>query len=149
MLKDRVGRKFTSRHRGGDAICSELTFAQSNVLMVVHEKGVLSLKELADALHVSRPSASAMVDKLVEMEVLEREQSQIDRREVRIRVSKSGQLNFCQMEEEILQYITDLLIKLGPDYAAQWCDVYAQIRKIVQAEMLAEATASDTKDTTE
>ena len=146
MLKDRLGHKFSCRQREAEVPCGDLTFAQSNVLIVIEEKGELSLKELADALHVSRPSASTMVDRLVEMGALVREQSKKDRREVRIRLSESGQLQFRQMEEEILEYITGMLGKLGPSYAAQWCEVYAKIREIIQAERASEAAAPNPKD---
>jgi DNA-binding MarR family transcriptional regulator len=146
MLKDRLGHKFSSRHRESGVPCADLTFAQSNVLIVVQEQGELSLKELADALHVSRPSASTMVDRLVEMGALAREQSKVDRREVRIRLSETGQERFRQMEEEMLGYITELLTKVGPEYAAQWCDVYAKVREIIQAERAMEAAGPDVKD---
>ncbi|MCF6287097.1 MAG: MarR family transcriptional regulator, partial [Candidatus Hydrogenedentes bacterium] len=109
MLKDRLGHKFSCRHREAGVPCADLTFAQSNVLIVVQEQGELSLKELADALHVFRPSASTMVDRLVEMGALTREQSKIDRREVRIRLSEAGRERFREMEEEMLEYITELL----------------------------------------
>jgi DNA-binding MarR family transcriptional regulator len=143
MLKDRLGHKFSSRQREAGVPCVDLTFAQSNVLIAVQEQGELSLKELADALHVSRPSASTMVERLVDMGMLMREQSKLDRREVRIRISETGQVHFRQMEEEILEYITELLTKLGPEYATQWCDVYSRLREIIRAEKAAETTAPD------
>ena len=146
MLKDRLGHKFSSRQREAGVPCVDLTFAQSNVLIVVQEQGELSLKELADALHVSRPSASTMVERLVDMGMLVREQSKQDRREVRIRISESGQVQFREMEEDILEYITEILRTLGPDYAAQWCEVYGKIREIIQAEKIAEAAKASLRD---
>lgn len=140
ILKARLCHKFQARAReasGSDAGC-ELTFAQSNVLMVIEERGELSIKDLADALHVSRPSASAMVDRLVEMGMLIREQSQLDRREVRIRLSPAGAVHFQELERQILEYISALLIQLGPSCASQWCEVYARIRDLIAMEKAAE-----------
>ncbi len=141
MLKDRLCHKFQARVRetNDSDICNELTFVQSNVLMAIEERGELSIKELADALHVTRPSASAMVDRLVEMGMLVREQSQQDRREVRVRLSETGGVHFQEMERQILEYISTLLIQLGPSSSAQWCDVYARIREIIALEKRSEA----------
>lgn len=147
MLRNRLGHEFAARQRGDGAQCPDLTFTQCNVVMAVQEQGELSLTELADLLHVSRPSASTMVDRLVEMGLLLREQAEVDRREVRIRLSENGYRQFQQMEEEILCYITELLSKLGPVYSAQWCDVYAKVREIIQAEKPGDATSISTKDT--
>ncbi len=146
MLRNRLGHEFAARQRGGGTLCPDLTFTQCNVVMAVQEMGELSLKELADVLHVSRPSASTMVDRLVEMGFLIREQAEVDRREVRIRLSEEGYLQFQQLEEEILCYITELLTKLGPAYSAQWCDVYSRVREIIEAEKSADTTPISTKD---
>lgn len=148
VLKDRLCHKFQARAReasGADA-CSELTFVQSNVMMAIEERGELSIKELADTLHVSRPSASAMVDRLVEMGMLVREQSQLDRREVRVRLSPSGAVHFQEMERQILEYISALLVQLGPSCSTQWCEVYARIREIIALEKASEATCYEKKE---
>lgn len=136
LLKSRMCQCFEARERCQEAPGhrSDITFAQFNVLLAIEERGEVSLKELADVLHVSPPSASSMVDRLVEMGIVVREQSVIDRREVRIRLSGDSVVRFEAMEAEILQYIADLLGKLGPRHAAQWCEVYARIHEIVELE---------------
>ena len=141
MLKDRLCQKFEvrARNRGVEEHGCDITFAQSNALMAISERGEVSLKELAEILHVSPPSASAMVDRLVEMGLLEREQSTVDRREVRIHLSGEGAYQFQEMEAQILEYIADLLAKLGPEDSARWCDVYARIREIIVSEKSLEA----------
>jgi len=141
MLKDRLCQNFEvrARNRGLDRQGCDITFAQGNALMAISERGEVSLKELADMLHVSPPSASAMVDRLVEMGLLEREQSKVDRREVRIHLSGEGALQFQEMEAQILDYIAELLAKLGPEDSARWCDVYARIREIIALEKSLEA----------
>ena len=148
ILKDRVCHKFQARARETSETdaCSELTFVQSNVMMAIEEWGELSIKELADTLHVSRPSASAMVDRLVEMGMLVREQSQLDRREVRVRLSPSGTVHFQEMERQILEYISALLVQLGPSCSTQWCEVYARIRDIIAIEKATEAAHYEKKE---
>lgn len=151
LLKDRLCHKFQARAReaSGTDPCGELTFVQSNVMMAIEERGELSIKELADTLHVSRPSASAMVDRLVEMGMLVREQSQLDRREVRVRLSPSGAVHFQEMERQILEYISALLIQLGPSCSTQWCEVYARIRDIIAMEKASESAQHEKKEAME
>lgn len=136
LLKSRMCRHFEERDREVEGAGNrfDVTFAQFNVLMVIEERGVVSLKELAEVLHVSPPSASAMVDRLVEMGMVIREQSPVDRREVRIRLSEGAMVHFQEMESQILEYLARLLGKLGPGYARQWCDVYGRVNEILQSE---------------
>ena len=51
-----------------------------------------------------------------------------------MKLSEEGAKAFAAMENQILQVITELLDKLGPDYALQWCEVYARIRQIITEE---------------
>jgi DNA-binding MarR family transcriptional regulator len=101
------------------------------MLLTVRERGQVTIKELAEALQVSAPSASAMVDRLVEMGALTREQNPNDRREVAVALSPQAQQVTAMMEEGLLGGIVDLIEKLGPEYAAMWCKVYDKIGKIL------------------
>lgn len=143
MLRALLARKYSRKMKLEEAkpVCADLTFPQSNVLLVLKEKGgEMSIKDLASALGVSPPSASTMVDRLVEMGMLTREQSHVDRREVCVRLSEMGSETFSAMEEEILHVIIGLLEELGPEYSKQWCEVYGRIREIIVAQ---EASASE------
>ena len=136
LLRGLLARKYSRNMKGKGAktVCADLTFPQSNVLLVLKEEnGEMTIKDLASALGVSPPSASSMVDRLVEMGMLIREQSQTDRREVRIRMSQTGEETFAIMEDEILQVIVGLLKELGPEDSQQWCEVYAKIADIISA----------------
>lgn len=148
ILKARLGHKFQERARASTARedCDELTFAQCNVLMAINEHEELSLKDLAEILHVSRPSASSMVDRLVEMGMVAREQSQLDRREVRIRLSDPGLAHFRNLEGLILECLSEILVKLGPVHSAQWCEVYARIHDIIEVDRALGTVQEQQKD---
>jgi len=109
----------------------ELTLPQMNMVMVVKDRGTVTIKELAEALSVSAPSASAMVDRLVDLGVLIREQSQVDRRVVEVRVSPGADQHICAMERHILHAIAELLEKIGPEYSEMWCEVYSKIDEVL------------------
>lgn len=128
------GQKLRLAGENDTPLCAELTLPQLNATKAIHERGEVSIKELSEMLYVSAPSASAMVDRLVDLGVLVREQSQEDRREVRVRVSASGKRSIQLHEEELLESIMDLLEKLSPQDACKWHEVYRRLREVVEEE---------------
>ena len=114
-----------------DAPSHELTMPQFNALVAVRDRGQVTIKELALAQGVSASSASTMVDRLVEMLMVTRRQSDADRREVVVRLTPEGEQAICALESVFLHGIGELLERLGPEYAEKWVDVYARIREIL------------------
>ena len=107
-----------ARERFGD-----LSMAQVNALMVIRNLSPLSLTELAAQLGVSPPSASAMVDRLVEKGIVSRETSPEDRRRVVIGISPAALEQITAIEEIIFKSFVDLVECIGPDATKQWCAV--------------------------
>lgn len=128
QLQRRVLTRAATRVQHGPGADKSLTVAQLSTLLAIKEGGEMSLREIASAMGVSAPSASTMVDRLVEMGVLLRKPGATDRRAVRISVSAAGAAAVDAIETEMLESITDLLDKLGPSYARQWCEVYERIQ---------------------
>lgn len=112
----------------------ELTLPQVTTLLAVRDVGALGIKALSEATHVSAPSASAMVDRLVEAGLLWRENSRTDRREVRVSLTPEGAGAVGLLEEYLLKSLTEMLEKVGPGLAADWCKVYARINEILDDE---------------
>lgn len=113
----------------------ELTMTQVGTLMAVRDSGAASIKEIAEATRVSPPSASTMVDKLVEMGVLSREQSKADRREVLVRVTPEAERICEALEKGMLGSLEEILEAIGPEMAEQWCEVYARIQELFDADV--------------
>jgi DNA-binding MarR family transcriptional regulator len=136
LLHEKIVRLESHRSDGvdGDLCAVDLTFPQWNTVKVVHDHGHVTIKGLSEALQVSAPSASAMVERLVEMGMLMREQSQTDRREVIVRVTDSGRRALDEMESTILSTLSTLMSKLTRKEVEQWCRVYQRLSEILQAE---------------
>ena len=84
LIHDRVFQ-IQSKHlasMGDNGRFGDLSMAQINVLMLIRRMEEVSLTQLAERLGVSPPSASAMVDRLVDKALLTREPSKEDRRRV-------------------------------------------------------------------
>ena len=133
MLRLIVSREHVHklRHLARDHNYLELTLPQFNMLIEVREQGPITIKKLAKTLEVSSPSVSSMVDRLVELEMLVREQNPQDRREVLVRLSPQANQFVLDMEEHLLSSLEDLLEKLGADDAQRWCDVYARVGEVL------------------
>lgn len=109
---------------------AELSLPQLHTVHVLHEHGPVTVSELAALLGVSPPSASVMVDRLVEKGVLSREPSREDRRKVLVSVSSEALQKIERMEETILQSFVDLVEKIGPKTAGMWCQVLKKVREV-------------------
>jgi DNA-binding MarR family transcriptional regulator len=68
----------------------EVTLSQYRTLVVLHSRGPQTLQDLADELQVVPSTASRMCDRLVRKELIEREPSPSNRREIELRISPDG-----------------------------------------------------------
>ncbi len=138
MLQQGMARRYELRRKSGDGewpFCSDLTLPQFHALNEVMRCDCMAIKELAEALQVSPPSASAMVDRLVDMDLVLREHDTTDRRVVNVRLSERGREAVETLRRDFLEAVSELLERLGPAYAKQWCEVYQRIRELLAEEM--------------
>ena len=144
VLRARIVARFHSLPKtspGGAVQAHSLTVSQLNMLSVIRHQGGTTIKDLASELHVSAPSASAMVDRLVEMGAVTREQNPRDRREVMVSMSGEAAELIERIEEQILEGIAELLEKIGPGHARQWCDVYKRILEVIAKEKVGNSSS--------
>ena len=130
-LQRRVGSRMMSAANLPDL---DLTMAQLNVMMVVYAHQPVTVKLLSEELGVSPASASAMVDRLVEMGALRREQCKVDRRQVEITIPAEVATSMAACEEHMLGFIAEMLHRVGPELAQQWCAVYERVSQILEEE---------------
>ena len=114
---------------------SEFSFAQMRPLRIVKTRGPLSITELAELMNVSAPSASTMVDRLVEKGTLIRKPDPADRRKVIVTASPDMVAISEQIEKEIFQSFVDLVEKLGPEVAADWSRLLDRITEVLDKDM--------------
>ena len=120
------------RADSSDCVIPDLSVAQLDLLMSVRSQGEVSLSGLAALLGVSPPSASVMVEKLVERGLLVRERSTTDRRKVMIRVSPGESERLERIEQRILATFVDLVEEVGMETAARWAEVLRQVEQVLR-----------------
>jgi DNA-binding MarR family transcriptional regulator len=109
-----------------------LTLAQERMLLSVRRHGQVALTRLAADLNVTAPSASAMVDRLVEKGLLERTHSKRDRRKVVITATDEALELISAVENRILSFFEELVRKVGIDTACQWSEVLKRVREVLK-----------------
>ena len=117
---------------GRPTLCDELSGIQMKTAMSVSLHQPMSLSELAQRLGVSPPSASVMVDRLVEKEVLTRENDPKDRRRVQLRLHPRVQKDMNEMHQRFHRAF-DLIAKhLGNETVDHWFEVMTQLDPLLK-----------------
>lgn len=119
--------EYLAQH-GRYAAHTDFSLAQYHAVSIVHDFGPLTMTELAGILGVSAPSASAMVDRLVEKGVLSREHSTEDRRKVIVCISEKAVENVESVYDGISHAFVDIVEKIGLDRAQDWCDILQGVK---------------------
>jgi len=112
-----------------------LTFHQVGMLMAIHERDCMTIKQLTQELHVKAPAVSAMVDRLVEMGLLTRTENPDDRREVLVRLSPVHSKQMEEMEQRKLQAFVRLVEKVGDEHANAWGKLGIRIQEVLTKEL--------------
>lgn len=141
IMKLRMGKRISAAMEAAGCK-TDFTMTQMHTLMVIYHHEGLSLKELAQMLGVSPPSASAMVERLVELGALRREQSKRDRREVAIFITPDSKETIEVVERTVLEGLLHVMERIGRDYATMWCQVYERIRAVIEEDEAAELAES-------
>ena len=133
MIRDRIFKTQTSHLAacGKSEALGDLSVPQFHAIMMVRTLGRASMTDLSDLLGVSPPSASAMVDRLVEKGILTREHSDEDRRKVVVSISPEAMKAIEGVEETILRSFVELVEKIGPETARKWCEVLERVKSVL------------------
>jgi len=111
----------------------ELTVTQLRVLLILRETPGAPAGLLAERLRVTPPTVTGLVDRLVRMGVVRREEDSKDRRLVRNVLTDRGQEVLGEVEREGRAFLTELFERLSAD----------QLSHLVES-LDALATAADT-----
>lgn len=107
---------------------------QIQMMITIKMMEECTISELAESLSVSAPSASTMVDRLVEKSALIRERSKKDRRVVVVQLSESARSQIEHMEKAMLESFMKTIEKIGPELTEDWCNVISRVNEALQEE---------------
>lgn len=93
----------------------DLTMAQMKVMVRLHSGGEATLKQLAEELHVSAPSMSASVEKLVRSGQVIRIEHPEDRRFIIVKLTEDGQTMMDRLQQGRRVRMHSILEQLTPE----------------------------------
>jgi DNA-binding MarR family transcriptional regulator len=96
----------------------DLTLSQMRALVSLHDAGPQTVGGLARTLSLSEPTASQIVERLVQQGLARREEDAADRRRVVVTLTEPAQQVFHTMRTDGECAVDDLLARLGADELA-------------------------------
>ena len=84
-----------------DCCCCGVSTAQCFILVEIGRKPGISVKELAEILHMDKSGISRAVEELVQNGFVERNPAKEDRRDVELRLLQKGQERFEKIEHDM------------------------------------------------
>ena len=92
-----------------DCCCCGISTAQCFIIVEIGRKPGISVKELAEILHVDKSGISRSVEELVQKEFVERKPSKEDRRYVFLNLLSKGQDRFEKIENDMYNKFKEVL----------------------------------------
>lgn len=93
----------------------ELSFTQVKMLLWLEENGEMSVKDVATALNLSLPAASRAIDGLAQRGLVDRRESELDRRAKVISLRPGGRQIGAALTESRLATYQNFAAELGED----------------------------------
>lgn len=124
----RVIRQELCDERHGHAV----NLLQLHVLLLLSEHKGMTMKELAEAMHVSSPSATSFVERLVRLHWVRRHRDAHNRKLVRLSLTSVGATALAQMQAERKKAISGIIGLLSKSEQREFAALHEKLlRKIL------------------
>ena len=90
------------------------TFTQVETLQFIMEQKEPKMKDIADSLNITPPSATSIINNLARAKMIERKTSDKDRRTVRLVITDKGKKYVTKCFKELAKEMEKNLIELNP-----------------------------------
>ena len=111
----------------------EITHTQFFVLIAIHAQGSCPMSALAEKVHVTMPTMTGIVDRLVSAGYVQRTNDPKDRRQVVIELSQKGKLFIAQFQTAVSTRWEEVLQTLDPKEV----EVFSQVVSKLQGKLRA------------
>ncbi len=118
----------------------ELTPAQLEALAFINRHGGCSAKALSEGLHISIPSSTRLVDRLVRKRLVDRRESGEDRRLVHLTLTETGQTALDLVQEARIDQLRQALAIFPP---AERLTLLGLLERLLRAALRDEQTVDD------
>ncbi len=97
---------------------AQLTLPQLKTAMILRQLGELSVGRVAERLKVGEPTASHLIDRLVQSGLAERSEDQSDRRRTLVRLSSLGRMLVEERRKWLDEHLQGLFLRISAEELA-------------------------------
>ncbi len=126
-----IGKKIIAPKLVASNLRYPLTSSNVQVLFILWEIRRSTVSDLSKHLHVSRPNMTPLIDKLVEYGLVERIQSESDRRVIDVSITPSGDELCLEIRDSMIETVQKRLTVLEEEDLTQLNESLNQIKSIL------------------
>ncbi|MBN2240980.1 MAG: MarR family transcriptional regulator [Dehalococcoidales bacterium] len=90
----------------------DITPPHFQIMKLLQEHGTMHVAEIGEHLHIARPQMTHLIDRLVELKIVDREINQEDRRMLNIALSAKGKEMIKEQDKRVIRATTEALVGL-------------------------------------
>lgn len=115
-----------------EEISEDLTNEQHYILRYIHKNKRCTTTELAEAFYVKKSAITAMINRLVQKKLIERQQDENDRRVIYLVLTNQGRNLFLQAEAKICKIVESFLSKFEHSEIENFMKTYEKLAGILK-----------------
>jgi DNA-binding MarR family transcriptional regulator len=133
LLKDYIESVVLKKIKSGMAadIFDNVTPYHIRAALLLRNIEPCSLKEFATAMRLSKASASALVERMVQAGTVEREMNPDNRREVLVKVSPALEQHISYVHAELIKWFGSITEDMGVETVEKWYEVMNSLRSVL------------------
>jgi DNA-binding MarR family transcriptional regulator len=112
-------------------IGDELTNDQHYILRYVYRSGGCTSTELASAFEVNKSAITAIINRMVERELIKRTRDELDRRVVYLTLTDAGKKLFEKTEEKVLALVESIITRFDEKEIQNFLQTYEKLAEIL------------------
>jgi DNA-binding MarR family transcriptional regulator len=112
----------------------DITPAQGFALRYIASNKTASVKEIAEALHVTSSAATQLIDVLAEKDYVIRKEDENDRRSVTLSLSSKATQLFEEFKAQGVSHMVELLAPLSDEELAKYADLTKKIAASIKSQ---------------
>lgn len=101
------------------------------IMKLLHEAGILHVAEIGERLRIARPQMTHLIDKLVDVGIVERQTDTIDRRMINIVLTDKGKTTLKEHDSNIRKAMRETLSCLTDEELDDLSDSLRKLRDIL------------------
>ncbi len=124
-----IGRVMRSHMMCGHATHAKMNLAEVHGLLLISERPRMTMTELSEALHVSLPSATSLVNRLVKSKLVQRRHDTRNRKLVRLSLTASGKKFLGEQHRRRREMLRNIFGLLTSEEQGTLCRLHEDLLK--------------------